>query len=208
MTQWIENPEGGRDRGPRAIVRAWAEVLVAPRRFFRAGVAPADQAPGLFFLMTVVLVAEGSRYLLVPGAVPFAVGQPIAGPILALALIVVFVAPVALHLLVALQILVLRLFVPERAGVSETVQVMAYATAPCVFAGIPSPAIRVLCAAYGSVLLAVGLAVVHDTSYRRAVPAAALPAAVGFGYGFRGFAAARTLVETVSAYTSEVLMVF
>lgn len=208
VTQWIENPEGGRDRGPRAIVRAWAEVLVAPRRFFRAGVAPADQAPGLFFLMTVVLVAEGSRYLLVPDTVPFAVGQPIAGPILALALIVVFVAPVALHLLVALQILVLRLFVPERAGVSETVQVMAYATAPCVFAGIPSPAIRVLCAAYGSVLLAVGLAVVHDTSYRRAVPAAVLPAAVGFGYGFRGFAAARTLFQTVSAHTTEILMVF
>jgi hypothetical protein len=208
VTQWIENPEGGRDRGPRAIVRAWAEVLVAPRRFFRAGVVPADQAPGLFFLMTVVLVAEGSRYLLVPDAVPFAVGQPIAGPILALALIVVFVAPVALHLLVALQILVLRLFVPERARVSETVQVMAYATAPCVFAGVPSPAIRVLCAAYGSVLLAVGLAVVHDTSYRRAVPAAVLPAAVGFGYGFRGFAAARTLLETVSAHTTEILMVF
>lgn len=205
MTQWIENPEGGRDRGPRAIGRAWVEVLVAPRRFFRAGVAPADQAPGLFFLMSVVLVAEGSRYLLTPGAAPFVGGQAVAGPLLVLALTVVFVAPVALHLLVALQTLLLRVFVPERAGVSETVQVMAYATAPCVFAGIPSPAVRALCAAYGTVLLAVGLAVVHDTTFQRAVPAALLPAAIGFGYGFRGFTAAREILDTVSSSIADVV---
>lgn len=195
MTQWIDDPDGGRARGPRAVVRAWFEVLTAPRRFFQAGVAPADQAPGLFFLMGVVLFAEGGRYVLADAA-PAVGSRPIAGPVLALSLTVVLLAPVALHLLVALQVLVLRVLVPDRAGVSETVQVLAYASAPCVVAGVPVPAVRLLCAVYGFVLLVVGLAVVHGTSYRRAAVAAIPTAAVGFGYGFRGFEAANTLLSS------------
>ncbi|MFW6018274.1 MAG: YIP1 family protein [Halapricum sp.] len=193
MTQWIEDPEGGRDRGPRAVVRAWFEVLTAPRRFFRTGVAPADQAPGLFFLMAVVLVAEGGRYLLVADAAPAVSSHPIAGPVLALSLTVVLVAPVALHLLVALQTVVLLPLVADRAGVSETVQVLAYASAPCVFAGVPVPAVRLLCGVYGVVLLIVGLAVVHETSYWRATLAAIPTGALGFGYGFGAFEAAGEL---------------
>ena len=194
MTQWIENPEGGRDRGPRAVARAWVEVLIAPRRFFRAAVAPADQAPGLFFLIAVVVIAEGSRYALVPSSIEWIGGGP-AGALLWLAVTAILIAPLALHLLVALQTVLLMALVPDRAGISETVQVMAYATAPCVFAGLPIPAVRVACAAYGTILLAVGIAVVHDAPYRRVVPAIAVPAAIGFGYGFRGFGAARRLVD-------------
>jgi len=193
VTQWIDDPDGGRDRGPRAVARAWFEVLTAPRRFFQAGVAPADQAPGLFFLMGVVLFAEGGRYVLADAA-PAVGSHPIAGPVLALSLTVILLAPVALHLLVALQVLVLRALVPDRAGVSETVQVLAYASAPCVVAGVPVPAVRLLCTVYGFVLLVVGLAVVHETSYRRAAVAAIPTAAVGFGYGFRGFEAANTIL--------------
>lgn len=189
------------------MARAWLAVLTSPRRFFRAGVAPADQAPGLFFLMAVVFVAEGSRYLLTPGAAPAPGGREIAGPILALALTVVFVAPVALHLLVALQTVILWVFVPDRAGVSETVQVMAYASAPCLLAGIPSPTIQMVVTAYASVLLAVGISVVHETSYWRAAPAAALPAAMGFGYGFRGFSAAREILGDLSVLATEVVTV-
>ncbi|QSG12839.1 putative membrane protein, Yip1 family [Halapricum desulfuricans] len=198
MTQWIEDPEGGRDRGPRAVARAWFEVLTAPRRFFRTGVAPADQAPGLFFLMAVVFVAEGGRYLLVADGAPAVSSHPIAGPALALALTVVLVAPVALHLLVALQTLVLMALVSDRAGVSETVQVLAYASAPCVAAGVPVPAVRLACGAYGFVLLVVGIAVVHETSYRRATLAAIPVGAIGFGYGFRAFGAASELLSMVS----------
>lgn len=176
------------------MARAWVEVLVAPRRFFRAAVAPADQAPGLFFLIAVVAVSETSRYLLVEGAAPVVGGQRLGGAVLGLALTVVFVAPVSLHLLVALQTVLLRPLVSDRAGISETVQVMAYATAPCVFAGLPIPAVRVLCAAYGFVLLTVGMAVVHDAPYARIVPAVAIPGAIGFGYAFRGFGAAETLL--------------
>lgn len=195
MTQWIEDPEGGRDRGPRAIGRAWVEILVAPTRFFRAAVAPADQAPGLFFLMAVVSIEEASRYLLVSGAAPSIGGRPYAGSLLALALTVFLVAPLGLHLFVALQTVILRMFVSDRAGVSETVQVMAYASAPCVFAGVPMPAVGAACAAYGFGLLVVGMAVVHDAPYRRIVPAVAVPGALGFGYAFRGFEAASTLAE-------------
>lgn len=204
MTQWIENPEGGRDKGPRAVARAWIEVLIAPRRFFRAAVAPADQAPGLFFLIAVVVFAEGSRYLLVPSSTEWLGGGP-AGALLWLAVTALLIAPLALHLLVALQTILLMALIPDRAGISETVQVMAYATAPCVFAGLPIPAVRVACAAYGTVLLTIGVAVVHDAPYRRVVPAVAVPAAIGFGYGFRGFGAARALISQVTEYVDSVL---
>ena len=205
MTQWIENPEGGRDRGPRAVARAWIEVLIAPRRFFRAAVAPADQAPGLFFLIAVVFFAEGSRYLLVPGSTDWIGGGPVAGPVLWLAVTTILIAPLTLHLLVALQTILLMALVPDRAGISETVQVMAYASAPCAFAGLPIPFVRVLCAAYGTALLAVGIAVVHDAPYRRVIPAVALPAAIGFGYGFRGFEAARIVLDRGTEYADDVV---
>ena len=189
VTQWVENPTGGRDRGPVALARAWAEALVRPRRLFRSGVAPGDQAPGLAFAAVVVFVEEATRVALGVAAYPELGGQPVASTAFWLALATLLVAPAALHLLAALQTVLLIAVVPERAGVSETVQVVAYAAAPCVFAGVPVPAVRVLAALYASVLLAVGVAEVHDTSLPTAALATALPSALAFGYGFRGFAA-------------------
>jgi len=189
VTQWVENPAGGRDRGPVAVARAWVEVLRSPGRFFERGVAPGDQAPGLVFAMAVVLVEEATRFALVPGAAPSVGGQPTLSALLGLLLAVLFVAPAALHLTAALQTLLLILTVPDRGGISETVQVIAYATAPCVVAGVPSPTLRVGCAVYGSVLFVIGLRTVHDTSAVRALVAGAIPAALVFGYAFRGFAA-------------------
>jgi hypothetical protein len=103
--------------------------------------------------------------------------------------VVVVVAPATLHLVSALQTVLLMLSVPERAGVSETVQVVAYATAPCALAGLPSPTLRAACTLYGAALLAVGVAEVHGTSVPRAALAAAVPAALVFGAGFGGSAA-------------------
>lgn len=200
MTQWVENPRGGRDRGPVALVRAWLEVLVRPGRFFRVGIAPGDQAPGLVFGAMVVLVEEATRFALVDGATPVFGGRPVASAALALALAVVLVAPAALHLTAAVvtaELAVLtRLagFAPDRGGVSETVQVLAYAAAPCALAGPAIPGLRVACTAYGTVLLVVGFAVVHRLSVPRASLAAVVPAALVFGYGFRGFEAAATLL--------------
>ena len=189
VTQWVENPTGGRDRGAAALARAWAEVLVRPRRLFRSGVAPGDQAPGLVFAGAVVLVEELTRVATGAAAYPVLSGQPAFSTLLFLALAVVLVAPAALHLTAALQTLILIAGAPDRAGVSETVQVIAYAAAPCVFAGLPYPGIRVAATAYASVLLAVGIGDVHSVSLPRAAVLTAVPSALAFGYGFRGFAA-------------------
>lgn len=205
MTQWVENAGGGRERGPVAIVRAWAEVLRRPRQFFRAGIAPGDQAPGLIFASLVVMVEEASRFLVVelasrglvstgPFAYP-AIGDFSPGvAVLAVLGIIVFVTPATVHLTAALQTLLLVPTAPERGGVSETVQVMCYAMSPCLLAGLPSAELRVLVTAWGAALYVVGTAVVHEISVARAAVVGAVPAAIVFGYGFRGFAAAGTLV--------------
>lgn len=200
MTTWIEEPEGGRERGPRAIGRAWLEVLVRPRRFFRTGVAPGDQAPGLTFFMVVVFCAEATRYALVPGAYP---GLAVAWPLAAtfwLALVVLLVAPLSLHATAAIQTLILMVLVPDRAGISRTVQVIGYAAAPCALAGFPVPGLRLLCAAYSAALLICGLAIVHGTSVVRAALAGAIPATLLFAYGFRGLAAARDLAVALPPF--------
>ena len=204
MTQWVENTTGGRERGPTAVARAWAEILARPRRFFRTGVAPGDQAPGLIFASLVVLVEEASRFLVVElasrgvvstGPFPYPAIGGFSPGIAALAVlgIIVFVTPATVHLTAALQTLLLVPVADERGGVSETVQVMCYAMAPCVFAGLPVPELRVLVTAWGAALYVVGTAVVHRLSVPRAAVVAVVPAAIVFGYGFRGFDAVATL---------------
>ena len=194
MTTWVTDPEGGRPRGPRAIARAWAELLVRPRRFFRTGIAPGDQAPGLTFAMTVVLVAEASRLWLAPGAIPNVTSPPLAAAVLSVAVAVVLVTPIAIHLVAGLQTVLLVPLARERAGVSETVQLIGYATAPCVLAGVPQPGLRLACTAYGAWLYLVGLETVHGLGRKRALLVGAIPAALVFGYGFRGFEALSTLL--------------
>lgn len=203
MTTWVENPRGGRDRGPRGVARAWVEVLIHPRRFFRVGVAPGDQAPGLVFGVLVALAYVGGLLAFSPGAVVGSQFVPLVAesrPVtVALVLLVVglFVAPATLHLVAALHTVTLLLTVRDRAGVSETVQVLAYAAAPCALAGAPVAPLRAVCAAYGAVLLVVGVSEIHDTSLARAAVAAALPALVLFGYAFGGVDALATLASPV-----------
>ncbi|PSQ03860.1 hypothetical protein BRC97_12490 [Halobacteriales archaeon QS_6_71_20] len=194
MTTWVENPEGGRARGPGALARAWVEVLVRPTRFFRSGVAPGDQAPGLAFAVCVALAFAGGLFVFDPGAIPTAFGGPGVSAVVSLSFVAVFLAPAALHLTAALQTVLLILLVRDRAGISETVQVVAYASAPCALAGLPVPELRAACALYGAGLLALGTREVHRTTTERAVAATAVPAALVFGYGFRGFDAAATLL--------------
>lgn len=189
MTAWYAAPGGGRRPGPAGIGRAWLGVLVAPRAFFRAAVTPGGQGRGLTFAIAVVLVEEATRLASVPDAVPELAGGSVVSAVLVVGLATVLVTPVGLHLLAAVQTLVLRPVVADRAGVGETVQVLAYAAAPGALAGPPVPGLRVACAAYATALLVVGLATVHGTTHRRAALAAALPAAAGFWGGFRGFAA-------------------
>ncbi|WP_254534988.1 YIP1 family protein [Halomarina litorea] len=200
MTQWVETPSGGRDRGPAGLLRAWAEVMVRPRRFFRNGVAPGDQAPGLVFAVAVTLAHVTVRFLLDPAQVPVIAGRPTASLGFALLVAALIAAPLALHLTAALQTVLLVVLsavgvVGERAGVSQTVQAVAYATAPCALSGAPVPVLQSLAAGYGFVLLVVGIGTVHDLSWPRALVATVLPGVLVFGYGFRGFAAAAQMAD-------------
>jgi hypothetical protein len=192
VTTWVENPSGGRDRGPRGIARAWLEVVTRPRRFFDNGVAAGDQAPGLVF---AVVMAVGYTLLLAvvdPGRFP------VSGPIRAgvtILLVGVLIAPAILHLLAALQTIALMIVVRDRAGVSETVQVLGYATAPCPLAAVPVPGLRAACCLYGAALLVIGLVTIHDTTRWRASLTGTLPATLLFGYGFGGVGALTTLLR-------------
>jgi len=192
MTRWVTPGRQGRERGPAALLRAWVGVMVSPRRFFGAAVAPGDQVPGLTFAVGVAAVAATTHVALAPVPTVFP-GRPLASRIFLVGALVVLVAPLALHLAAAVETVALVALAPDRGGVSQTVQVVGYATAPCALAGLPAPSLQVACALYGGALLAVGTSEVHATSLPRAAVAAALPAALVFGYGYRGFTAAATL---------------
>ncbi|MCL9813860.1 YIP1 family protein [Natranaeroarchaeum aerophilus] len=176
------------------LLRAVPRVLLSPRRFFRTSILPGEQAPGLLFAMGVVLVSETIRLVLVSEPLPVFGGSSVLSAILWLSVVVLFVTPAALHLIAALQTMLLIPVANDRAGVSETVQVLAYSSAPCLFAGVPIPEIRVLVGAYATVLLLLGLSEVHGISFERSLLVGSLPAALAFGYGFRAFDALTTLL--------------
>ncbi|EMA64708.1 YIP1 family protein [Halorubrum lipolyticum] len=203
MTSWIEDPEGGRARGPRALARAWIEALVRPRRLFANGVGPGDQAPALTFAVAVAAAYTVGWLVADPGAVPgIVVSVPVSAAILVL-LVVVLAAPVGLHLTAAVATLSVilasveydgGLALRDRGGVSETVQVVAYASSPMALAGPPIPALRVVCGAYAAVLLLIGFRTVHGTTPLRTLVAGLPPALLGYGVGYRVVAAVRSLI--------------
>jgi hypothetical protein len=145
--------------------------------------------------MAVVFVEEGVRLAVVPGATPMIAGSRLSSGILTLMLAVLLVTPAALHLVSGLQTILLIPITAERGGVSETVQVLAYATAPCVLAGAPIPALRVVCTLYGTSLYLLGLTIVHDLDPWQTAVAGILPAGIVFGLAFRGFPALMAVLE-------------
>jgi len=176
------------------LLRAWLGVMSSPRTFFRNAVAPGDQAPGLVFLVIVVTIEESMRYALVPGAAPVVSDRPVATAVLAVLVTVVLIAPTGLHLLAAIQTILLWPITEDRAGISETVQVLAYATAPCVVAGIPWPPLQVAATGYGSLLLVAGLSTAHGINQLKGMLAGAIPAALLYGVAFGGFDAVGAIV--------------
>lgn len=193
MTTWVADPSDGRARGLRGLVRAWVEVLVRPDRFFRTGVAPGDQAPGLTFAVSVVAGAAGTHLWWRPAYATVLGDRPTLSLVVVFLLYVLVLTPVVLHLAAALETVALIGVVPaeHRSGVSETVQVLAYASAPCVLAGLPVAPLRLVCTAYAFGLLVLGTTVVHETTWGRATTACLLPGALVFGFGFGGFSAAQ-----------------
>jgi hypothetical protein len=174
-------------------------VLVRPRNFFRVGVAPGDQAPGLAFAVAVAVAYVAVTFATEPARIPVLGAGRAGSALIALLAVALLIAPAVLHLVAAVQTLLLIVMdvvlsvagvaVPDRAGVSETVQVLAYAAAPCALASVPVTGIRVVATAYGAALLVVGLSEVHDAGLLRAAVAGAVPATLVFGYAFGGLAA-------------------
>ncbi|WP_248517602.1 YIP1 family protein [Salinarchaeum laminariae] len=194
MTQWVEDVEGGRQRGLRGLALAWVEIIVRPRTFFEEGVAPGDQGPGLTFAIAVVLLSQATRFAVGTDGYTVLGGQPLLSGAFWLAAVAVLVAPVALHVTAALQTLLLAAGTDERGGVSETVQVLAYASAPCVAVGVPIPPMQVAVAAWACGLYVLGLSTVHELHPARAAVLGAVPAVVAYGYGFRAVGALRALL--------------
>ncbi|TKX74723.1 hypothetical protein EXE46_07610 [Halorubrum sp. GN11_10-6_MGM] len=200
----MSDPAGGRPRGLRGIARTWIEVLVRPRRAFANGITPGDQAPALTFAVAVAAAFTLGLIATDPGSVPVVVpSSALLSGLVVFLVAVALAAPVGLHLTAAVATVSVVLASVEfddglglrdRGGVSETVQVVAYASSPMALAGPSVPEIRVLCGAYAAVLLVVGLRTVHGLGPVRTVAAALPPAALGYGVGYRVVAAARTLL--------------
>ncbi|MEF8782608.1 MAG: YIP1 family protein [Haloarculaceae archaeon] len=199
MTKWVENPELGRERGPVGLLRAWVEILVRPRRFFHTKVTPGDQAPGVTFAAAVVLVAEAIRIAGFGGWYPVVGGEPTLSVVFWVLAVTVLIAPAGIHLVAAVQTLILVAAVEDRAGVGVTVQVLCYAFAPCILAGVPDVWVRSAVTLWGSGLLIVGLATVHDIRLPTALAVGAVPAALVFGYGFGGVEAVTSAGEVLYA---------
>jgi len=186
------------------MARAWVEIMRRPRRFFANGVAPGDQAPGLSFAIAVALVYIGGLLAVQPERVLGADRIPILGDsvgvtaVFILLLTAVVAAPAALHLVSAIQTVLLMLTVSDRAGVSETVQIIGYATAPCVVAWVPISGLAALAGVYAAALLIIGLSVVHNTSLLRAALAGVVPAILVFGIAFGGLWDGLAVIETIA----------
>jgi hypothetical protein len=141
----------------------------------------------------VVLVAASTRLALRPeDALAFPTSDWLAA-LITVALVVLLVTPAAIHALSALETLALVVLAPSRGGVSETVQVIAYAAAPCALAGLGVPALTLLSGLWSFALLVLGTRVVHDISVLRALLASLAPGVLAFGAGFGAYPAAQTL---------------
>lgn len=168
--------------------------MLNPRQFFQRTVVPGDQGSALFFAMGIVFIAEASRYVFRPDAIPMITRNPGVSAVLTLGVGVLLVTPVVLHLIAAIQTLLLLLLDTDRAPVSETVQVFAYGAAPCVFVGVPIPEVRIIATSYGAYLVVLGLCEIHGIRAKTSLIAGAVPIGLVFGYGFRGFDAIRTVL--------------
>lgn len=194
-----------RGHGPAGVFDAWVGVVRSPRSFFDRAITPGDQRPGLVFAIAVgvVYVAGTLRFapetVLGPDRVPVIGSSPLLTGLLLVLLTAVFFVPVLLHLLAAVQTVLLAVAVDDRAGVSETVQVLAYATAPCAIAWIPFAPAQLLLAGYGAVLLAIGISSVHGTSIPAGFGLSFIPSIVVFGWLFGGVSAGRETIALVLA---------
>ena len=182
-----------RTDGATDMWRLRVRRLLRPHRFFEAVVTANDQAPAVYHIIIIGSITAAVRLWV--GPIPSVGGSALIGAAVWIALTGLFIAPIALHLAAALATVMLMITVPERAGISMTVQVWAYAATPVVLIGLGRPALTVVAIAVAGYLTVVGTAVVHRISMRRALLAAAVPIMVVYGIGLGGFASVTRLLS-------------
>lgn len=165
-------------------VRLWGETLLTPWRVFPGGIRPGEQLPAVIFTVLVTGAWVAVRVAVDPGAVPVLGDAPVVSMLIWAALLAVVVAPVAVHVMAAVATVVLIAIASDRAGVSETVQTVAFAMAPAPVLATGVAELQVLATIYGTFLVMYGLSAVHRVSPERALLAGAVPAYVLFVVGF------------------------
>lgn len=182
----------------RTYALLWGTAMVAPWKCARTYIVDRDQTRAIGFVMVMISVWLGLGAVLNTASWPVIGGLSSVSFLIWLALLAVFVAPIAVHVLAFIATVVLVATVHDRAPVSETVQVIAFAMAPVVFFAIPVVEVQAAAAVYATALLVIGLRTVHRTSVWRAFLAAVIPAYLLFGVGF---GANDALVELLRATT-------
>ncbi|MFW6448062.1 MAG: YIP1 family protein [Halobacteriota archaeon] len=162
----------------------WGATLVFPWRVFPDRVRRGDQTPAMVLAVLVTGAWVAVRVVMDPDWYPVLGDSPRASVVIWALLLSVVVAPVAVHVLAAVVTVILLAVAPERAGVSESVQVVAFALAPAPLIATGVAEVQVAAALYGTGLLVYGLARVHRVSAERAMLAAVLPAYALFVLGF------------------------
>ncbi len=141
MTTETTERAGGRARGPRGLARAWATVLGRPRRFFRTGVGPGDQAPGLTFAAAVAAAFVLGWVVTDPGVVPGIADSTALSAAVVVLLVTALAAPVGLHLTAAVatvSLIVASLEPVERVSLRDW-GVASAAVAALVVAALATP---------------------------------------------------------------------
>lgn len=177
--------------------------MVRPRRFFVNGVSPGDQAPALTFAIVVAALFTLGWIVVDSSVIPSIVGSVPLSAVILLLVVIAMAAPVGLHLTAAVATISVivasvdidsELSLRDRGGVSETVQVVAYASSPMILAGPPIPVLRIGCGVYATLLLLIGFRTVHGMTPLRTLIAGVPPALFGYGVGYRTVASVRTLL--------------
>lgn len=171
------------------LIGTWIAVVGRPHRFFRNSIDRGEQSGALLFVAAVVLTTLVFRIGFGTLTLPTIGTSPLLSSILWIGVLVVLVTPLLLHLLAAVQTVLLIGLAPNRAGISETVQILAYAAAPCIFTGFGHVGLTLIACGYALGLVVYGTAVVHDCGWLRAAIAGGTPAVMALGIGFGGFAA-------------------
>ena len=93
------------------MVENWIAIIIRPKWFFDKKIKSGNQSEGLVFAMGVVMVEEGSRLILVDSNYFF----------ISLGVAVLIITPILLHIVAAIQTLLLRVGAKNRKGIGATV---------------------------------------------------------------------------------------